>query len=98
MVPSSPYVPWTIGKTTSTGGCALGSGDIVNGSHLPSWLIVIGTASYLLRSIAFRMDSAERSDTSCSPDLPPRITPTLIFFIVEKLLLRCLLLSQQRCG
>ncbi len=39
-----------------------------------------GTTSYLLRSIAFRMDAAESSEISCSPDRPPNNTPTRSFF------------------
>src|SRR5205807_95041 len=29
-----------------------------------------------------RTDSADRSETSCSPERPPKITPTRIFFIL----------------
>src|SRR5882672_4354240 len=42
--------------------------------------MAIGTISYLPRSRALITDSAERSETSCSPERPPKITPTLSFF------------------
>src|SRR5438477_9209259 len=45
----------------------------------------IGTTSYFDRSIDVRIDSADRSDTSCSPERPPKITPTRSFFIAPAL-------------
>ena len=55
---------------------------IANGSpcnsHVPSRLIPIAATSYLERSSAPITDLADSSDTSCSPDRPPRTTPTLI--------------------
>src|SRR5678816_3399902 len=43
-------------------------------SHRPSWVIPIGTTSYFCGSRACRTDSADRSDTSCSPERPPNRT------------------------
>src|SRR5262249_21606043 len=61
---------------------ALGSRFVASleASHLPCLVIAIGTTSYLLRSSALIMDSAERSETSCSPERPPKMTPTFSFF------------------
>src|SRR6266516_4656291 len=46
----------------------------------------IGTTSYFERSMDLRIDSADRSETSCSPERPPKITPTRIFFMASTLL------------
>src|SRR5262249_2853944 len=51
-------------------------------SQRPSLVIPMGTTSYLLRSIAFRTDAAESSETSCSPLRPPKRTPTRIFWAI----------------
>src|SRR5262249_40722148 len=61
---------------------ALGSRLVASleASHLPWLVMAIGTISYLPRSRALMTDSAERSETSCSPERPPKITPTLSFF------------------
>src|SRR5881409_2172156 len=58
----------------------------------------IGTTSYLFRSRALRTDSADLNDTSCSPDRPPKITPTRIFFIGEILPERPLRPFPRHCG
>jgi hypothetical protein len=42
--------------------------------------MAIGTTSYFWRSIASITEAAERIDTSCSPDRPPKITPMRSFF------------------
>jgi hypothetical protein len=49
-------------------------------SHFPPRDMAIGRTSYFLRSIDSITEAAERTDTSCSPDLPPKITPTRSFF------------------
>src|SRR6266478_676230 len=54
-------------------------------SQWPSAVIPIGTTSYFERSMDLRIDSADRNETSCSPDLPPKITPTRVFFIAGAL-------------
>src|SRR5262249_17634270 len=41
----------------------------------------IGTTSYLAASSAWRMEAAELSETSCSPERPPKRMPTLSFFL-----------------
>ena len=48
-------------------------------SQRPSFVIPIGTTSYLFLSIAFRTDAADSRDTSCSPLRPPNRMPTRIF-------------------
>ena len=45
-------------------------------SQRPSWVMPSGTTSYLSRFIAAMTERADASDTSCSPDRPPKITPT----------------------
>src|SRR5439155_18004505 len=50
--------------------------------HCPFLSIPMGTISYLFLSIASMMLFAERRDTSCSADLPPKSTPTLSFFFI----------------
>jgi hypothetical protein len=49
-------------------------------SHFPSRVIAIGRTSYFFRSIASITEAAERIETSCSLDLPPKITPTRSLF------------------
>src|SRR6516162_10742430 len=51
-------------------------------SHLPWCVMPIGTTSYLLESSERKTDSAERSETSCSPERPPNTTPTRILLNV----------------
>src|SRR5688572_29704309 len=41
----------------------------------------MGMTWYFSRSSAFKIDAAERSETSCSPDLPPKRSATVSFFI-----------------
>src|SRR5215469_3442133 len=67
-------------------------------SHRPSCVMPIGTTSYLLRSMALRIDSADLKDTSCSPDRPPKMTPTRILFIGEGLPAQQMRLSPHHCG
>ena len=43
----------------------------------------MGTTSYLDLSIASITERAERTDTSCSPDRPPKIMPTRSFFFIS---------------
>ena len=45
-------------------------------SQWPSLVIPIGTTSYRVVSIAGEVDAADASDTSCSPERPPKTTPT----------------------
>src|SRR6185503_4776278 len=47
----------------------------------PSFVMPMGMTWYFSRSNAFRIDAAERSETSCSPDLPPKRSATVSFFI-----------------
>ena len=51
-------------------------------SHWPLFAMPMGTTSYFLRSIDLRIDSADRSETSCSPERPPNNTPTRSFFAI----------------
>src|SRR5579862_2224931 len=48
-------------------------------SHRPSFVMPMGTTSYLSLSIALRTEAAESSDTSCSPLRPPNKMPTRSF-------------------
>ena len=75
-VPSSPKVPWRTGNTTSIPGFAPGSGEIARGCHRPSGVMKIRWTSYLAGFRPLTMDSAERSDISCSPLRPPYRTAT----------------------
>ena len=52
-------------------------------SQRPSLVMPIGITSNFLRSIAFRIDAAESSETSCSPLRPPNRTPTRSFFAID---------------
>src|SRR5262249_8964394 len=58
---------------TASGNKAVASRET---SHRPSLVMAIGTISYFEMSIALITDSADRSETSCSPERPPNITPT----------------------
>src|ERR1700737_1754801 len=42
----------------------------------------MGTTSYLRLSMALRMEAAERSETSCSPERPPKRMPMRSFFFM----------------
>src|SRR5882672_6788010 len=46
----------------------------------PSLVIPMGTTSYLVWSIALRTEAAESREISCSPERPPKRTPTRSFF------------------
>jgi hypothetical protein len=46
----------------------------------PVFEMPIGATSNFLRSIALRIEAAERSETSCSPLRPPKRMPTRSFF------------------
>src|SRR6266498_3378014 len=48
-------------------------------SHFPSRVMATGTMSYLSGSSASMTERAERIDTSCSPERPPKITPMRSF-------------------
>src|SRR5580700_10969922 len=50
--------------------------------HWPCLVIPMGTTSYFVLSMAFRMEAAERRETSCSPERPPKRMPTRNFFFV----------------
>src|SRR5438045_5314601 len=51
-------------------------------SQCPSLVMPIGTTSNFLRSIAFKTEAAESSETSCSPLLPPNKIPTRSFLAI----------------
>ena len=51
-------------------------------SQCPALLIPIGTTSNFRRSIAFKIEAAESSETSCSPLRPPKRIPTRSFFAI----------------
>ena len=51
-------------------------------SQRPSLVMPMGTTSNFLRSIAFRIEAAESSETSCSPLRPPNRIPTRSFFAI----------------
>src|SRR4030042_5281873 len=55
-------------------------------THRPSWVIPMGTTSYFSVSSALMTDVAETSETSCSPERPPKMTPTLSFLPMALLL------------
>src|SRR6266704_4307191 len=59
------------------------SAAFAGASQFPSLVIAMGTTSYFLRSIASITARAERSETSCSPERPPKITPTRILFDID---------------
>lgn len=46
----------------------------------PCLVMPMGTTSYFVRSMALRMEAAERRETSCSPERPPKRIPTRSFF------------------
>src|SRR5271155_4352135 len=48
--------------------------------HWPCLVMPMGTTSYLVLSMALRMEAAERRETSCSPERPPKRMPTRSFF------------------
>src|ERR1700733_11812167 len=50
--------------------------------HWPCLVIPMGITSYFVRSMALRMLAAERRETSCSPERPPKRMPTRNFFFV----------------
>src|SRR5271170_7603198 len=49
--------------------------------HWPCLVMPMGITSYLVRSMALRMEAAERRETSCSPERPPKRMPTRNFFV-----------------
>src|ERR1700677_5148689 len=49
-------------------------------SHWPCLLMPMGITSYFDWSMALRMELAERRETSCSPERPPKRMPTRSFF------------------
>ena len=49
-------------------------------SQFPSFVIAMGMTSYFDLSIASMTERAERIETSCSPERPPKITPMRSFF------------------
>ena len=50
--------------------------------HWPCLVMPMGITSYFVRSMALRMELAERRETSCSPERPPKRMPTRNFFLV----------------
>src|SRR5271154_1840428 len=43
--------------------------------HWPCLVMPMGTTSYLVWSMDLRMEAAERRETSCSPERPPKRIP-----------------------
>src|SRR6266446_8864069 len=83
---------WLFEDITASGSSAAAFADI---NQRPSLVMPIGTTSYLALSIALMTDSADRRDTSCSPERPPKITPILSFLV--KFLLRSVGVSRLGC-
>src|SRR5687767_11192244 len=75
----SPVV--AVAEELSSGCTAAGRSraESAGGSHFPSFVIAIGTTSNFFRSILSMIARAERMEISCSPDRPPKITPTRSF-------------------
>src|ERR1700733_3524239 len=48
-------------------------------SHWPCLVIPMGITSYFVWSMALRMEAAERRETSCSPERPPKRMPMRSF-------------------
>ena len=48
--------------------------------HRPSFSMRMAIGSYLFRSMCLKIDAADVTDTSCSPDRPPKMIPTRNFF------------------
>ena len=48
--------------------------------------MAMGTIVYLSESAASMTARAERKETSCSPERPPKITPIRSFFVIKFLL------------
>src|SRR5271170_5702575 len=48
--------------------------------HWPCLVMPMGTTSYFDLSMALRMEAAERRETSCSPERPPKRMPMRSFF------------------
>ena len=55
---------------------------IARASQRPSLVMPMGTTSNFLRSIAFRIEAADSSETSCSPLRPPKRMPTRSFLAI----------------
>src|SRR5258705_12268041 len=77
----------------------------VDVSHWPCLVMPMGITSYFVRSMALRMEAAERRETSCSPERPPKRmrTRSLLFwdfFVMDsyKFLLFCGLEAEKSCG
>ncbi len=66
--------------------CAIGSAPV---SHCPSRVTPMGIASNRSSFSAPSTVCAERSETSCSPDCPPKMTATRTFRLVPSLLRGC---------
>src|SRR5690349_12935721 len=79
--PSSATSP-VVAEEASSGCTFAGSScaEFAGGSHFPSFVIAIGTTSNFFRSMLSMIARAERMETSCSPERPPKITPTRSFF------------------
>src|ERR1700730_7303665 len=54
-------------------------------SHWPCLVMPIGITSYFVRSMALRMEAAERRETSCWPERPPKRMPIRNFFFPSAL-------------
>ena len=52
-------------------------------SQFPFFVIAIGITLYFSLSKFFITPRAEESETSCSPDFPPKITARFIFFVIK---------------
>src|SRR5271154_6921299 len=48
--------------------------------HWPCLVMPMGTTSYFVLSMALRIEAAERRETSCSPERPPKRMPTRNLF------------------
>src|SRR6266705_4481504 len=74
VVSVSVFSVWWIGCSA-----AIKRAGSVPSSQPPSLVIPIGTTSYFSLSRFAITEVAEASDTSCSPERPPKTSPTRIF-------------------
>ena len=70
-----------VASTTSAADSAVGAW--APRTHWPCFSMKMGMGSYRARSRCLKIDAAEATDTSCSPERPPYTTATRILFTVE---------------
>src|SRR3954469_10038879 len=84
MIVRASSAPLTFSGRSPRADSGSSEADSAGESQRPSFEMLMGTTSYLVRSNDSITERAERTEPSCSREPPPKITPTRILLVIDE--------------